>query len=234
MDESWDVLTNAVYLVMHPEHSTLKNLLQQRRPKLIVDVGCGNKRFASLIEQNCPEATYVGYDIEDNLHGTVDAIITGADALPLDDGEADLIICSHVLEHLNKPKESIREFFRVVKPGTGCVFVSAPLFEQEHEQPYDYFRYTQFGLRYLFEEAGFPSDRISIAPWGGAVATAAQVFIFFLSMMPREQTGICMRIFRLLFFAKPVMYLFNWVASRLDKLYFRPNPVMGYLVIATK
>lgn len=234
VDAAWDVLSNPDYLVMRPEHAALGQLLQKQQPALIVDVGCGNKRFASLIQASSPGSRYIGYDVENNRAGTVDAVIEGADKLPLNDEEADLIICSHVLEHLHKPKESIKEFFRVTRTGTGHVFVSAPLFEQEHEQPYDYFRYTQFGLRYLFEEAGFHRDRIEVHPWGGAVSTAAQVLINYLSMMPKHKTGICMRVFKQIFFARPIMWLFNYFASRLDRLYFRPNPVMGYIVIARK
>jgi hypothetical protein len=42
---------------------------------------------------------------------------------------------------------------RVVKPG-GQVWLSAPLFYEEHEKPYDFFRYTQFGWRKMADQAG--------------------------------------------------------------------------------
>ena len=35
------------------------------------------------------------------------------------------------------------------------LWLTAPFFYAEHEKPYDYFRYTQFGLRHLLESAGF-------------------------------------------------------------------------------
>ena len=38
---------------------------------------------------------------------------------------------------------------------------SGPLFYEEHEQPYDFYRYTQFGLRYLFSSAGFIIERLA-------------------------------------------------------------------------
>ena len=46
----------------------------------------------------------------------------------------------------------------MLKPG-GTLWLTAPLFYAEHERPYDYFRYTQFGLRHLLEREGFRSRR---------------------------------------------------------------------------
>ena len=38
---------------------------------------------------------------------------------------------------------------------------SCPLFFPEHQRPYDFFRYTKFGLRKLFNDAGFRVDNVS-------------------------------------------------------------------------
>ena len=70
--------------------------------------------------------------------------------IPVDDGRFDLIFCSQNLEHVPEPKVVLREFYRVLKPG-GMLWLSAPLFYDEHETPYDYYRYTQFGFTYLLE-----------------------------------------------------------------------------------
>lgn len=43
---------------------------------------------------------------------------------------------------------------RVLKPG-GRIFAGALLVYEEHEQPYDFYRDTQFGLGHLFEAVGF-------------------------------------------------------------------------------
>jgi hypothetical protein len=37
---------------------------------------------------------------------------------------------------------------------------TGPLFYEENEQPYDFYRYTQFGLRYLFTSTGFIVERL--------------------------------------------------------------------------
>lgn len=74
--------------------------------------------------------------------------------IPVEDGRYDLVFFSQVLEHIPEPAAVVAELRRVLRPG-GRIWASAPLFYEEHEQPFDFYRYTQFGLRRLFEQAGF-------------------------------------------------------------------------------
>jgi len=75
-------------------------------------------------------------------------------AIPVEDARFDHVVCTQVLEHLPEPQRVLAELGRVLRPG-GTLWLSAPLFYAEHERPYDFFRYTQFGLRRLLEDAGF-------------------------------------------------------------------------------
>jgi SAM-dependent methyltransferase len=72
----------------------------------------------------------------------------------VEDGRFDRILFNQVLEHLPDPPAVLVELYRVLKPG-GRMLCSCPLFYPEHQRPYDFFRYTQFGLRKLFNDAGF-------------------------------------------------------------------------------
>ena len=60
---------------------------------------------------------------------------------------------------MSEPVDVLTELSRVPKPG-GTLLCSAPLFYEEHEQPYDFFRYTQFGVRHLCESAGLRVERL--------------------------------------------------------------------------
>jgi SAM-dependent methyltransferase len=74
--------------------------------------------------------------------------------IPVEDARFDHVLLTQVLEHIPEPPRVVAELHRVLKPG-GTLWLTAPLFYAEHERPYDFFRYTQFGLRRLLESAGF-------------------------------------------------------------------------------
>ncbi len=59
-----------------------------------------------------------------------------------------------MLEHVFNPDVFILEVNRVLKDG-GILLISIPFIWDEHEQPYDYARYSSFGLKYLLENHGF-------------------------------------------------------------------------------
>jgi len=72
-----------------------------------------------------------------------------------------------VLEHLSNPRDAIMEMSRVLKKN-GKLFLTTSLIEGQHEKPYDYFRFTSFGLKYLFNDCKF--DVRFIRPKGGYFA----------------------------------------------------------------
>lgn len=90
--------------------------------------------------------------------------ISPIDAMPIENDLFDAILCTEVLEHLEKPYESVQEMYRVLKPG-GKLFLTVPMSHAEHQTPYDFFRYTSFGLEKICQKAGFSS--IKITPFGG-------------------------------------------------------------------
>lgn len=74
--------------------------------------------------------------------------------IPVADARFDAVVFSQVMEHVPDPARVLTELHRVMKP-EGRMFLSAPFYYEEHEQPFDFYRYTQFGFRRLLEEAGF-------------------------------------------------------------------------------
>jgi SAM-dependent methyltransferase len=117
----------------------------------VLDAGAGDCRYRVHFG-------HVHYESADFLevdkpYGEVDYICDLAD-LPMEDERYDLVLFTQVLEHVPRPADVLWELRRVLKRG-GALWLTAPLFYREHEQPYDFFRYTQFGLRQLLGECGF-------------------------------------------------------------------------------
>jgi SAM-dependent methyltransferase len=129
----------------------------------LLDAGageCAYKRFFS-------KARYVSVDAAiGNVswnYGNLDCVST-LDRLPFMDQSFDAVLCTQTLEHLEWPRECVKEFFRILKPG-GILYLTAPMAHHEHQAPHDFFRYTSFGLDSICRGAGFTS--IKVAPFGG-------------------------------------------------------------------
>lgn len=75
-------------------------------------------------------------------------------ALPFLDASFDSILNIAVLEHVPRSWNCVKEFLRVLKPG-GIVICSVPFLQPVHDDPGDYIRFTEQGLRQLFTDHGF-------------------------------------------------------------------------------
>jgi SAM-dependent methyltransferase len=130
---------------------------------LVLDAGAGESRHRQVFSQQ----RYVGVDL-----AVGDAawdysglnIIADLNALPFAPATFDAALNIVTLEHLRNPASALAEIARVLKP-KGRLLLAAPLEWEEHQQPHDYFRYTQYGLRTLLEEAGFQVEQMT--PAGG-------------------------------------------------------------------
>jgi len=78
-------------------------------------------------------------------------IVMDACDLKFSDGTFDAVLMFEVLEHVPTPHLAAAEIHRVLKPG-GYLYLSTPFVFGIHDAPHDYFRYTKFGLQFLFKE----------------------------------------------------------------------------------
>ncbi|MBE6094906.1 MAG: class I SAM-dependent methyltransferase [Schwartzia succinivorans] len=147
------LLTNPFYFVRKNLYFNLKELSGKLRGR-VLDFGCGAKPYREFFE-HCEE--YVGCDIEVSGHShqseSIDVFYDGKH-LPFDDGSFDGVFTSEVFEHIFNLEEIIRELHRCLRDG-GLMLVSVPFVWNEHETPYDFGRYTSFGLRDLLKRNGF-------------------------------------------------------------------------------
>ncbi len=161
------------YLVLKAILSDIRffsRLIRKQRAKNILDLGCGVKPYESIFSF---ADKFVGFDVEKN--DRVDDIGLNWN-LPYKDNEFDALITTQVLEHTAKLKETIQEIRRVVKKD-GLIFVSVPMTFPIHGAPYDYYRFTQYGLKEIFKDF----DIIKIIPSSGYIATQIRLINIFLS-----------------------------------------------------
>lgn len=118
----------------------------------LLDVGCGSKPYEFLFNVQ----SYVGLDIDIDsvrVRGMADDYYDGK-LFPYPNSSFDSLFCSQVLEHVFNPDVFLGEMNRVLRQG-GLLLLTVPFVWDEHEQPYDYARYSSFGLRSLLEKSGF-------------------------------------------------------------------------------
>lgn len=130
--------------------------VQHFAPKLtgkLLDFGCGRKPFKTLFSVT----EYIGLDIEQSGHNhcnsEIDVFYDGKH-IPFNDETFDSLFCSEVFEHVFNPEEVLPEIHRVMKKGALGV-ITVPFSWNEHEIPYDYARYSSFGITHLLEKNGF-------------------------------------------------------------------------------
>jgi SAM-dependent methyltransferase len=130
----------------------------------LLDLGCGMVPFYGMYKDLVAENVCI--DWANSLHSNphLDVVADLNQSFPLPDASFDTVLCSDVLEHIAEPAAFLRETARVLKPG-GTLLLMVPFFYWLHEQPHDYFRYTEFALRRMCGQAGFAIQ--SIEAYGG-------------------------------------------------------------------
>ena len=156
---------------------------------VLVDIGCGKKPYQPLFAPYVIQ--HIGVDLAEAFErgASVDVIGTAYET-NLEDISCDVVLCTEVLEHLEEPAVAIGEMCRILKPN-GKVILTVPFFWHIHEEPRDFYRYTHFGLQYLFEKGGF--EVLEVSPLSGYIVTFTQLSIYYLRRFQRgsilQQSG---------------------------------------------
>jgi len=131
-----------------------------------LDAGAGRQAYRRLIEPL--SESYESLDVED-FDGRTDHV-ADLQAMSLSGATFDTVVCTQVLQHVPEPGAALREIARVLRPG-GHAILSVPHLVWLHNEPYDYYRFTCYGLRHLIEKAGLRP--VSVEPVGGLICFLA-------------------------------------------------------------
>ncbi len=133
-----------------------------------LDIGCGQKPYQTL----CDATEYIGLELdtpENREFKRADVFYDGK-TLPFENGVMDSVVAHQVFEHIFHPQAFLQEIHRVLK-SNGTVMLSVPFVWDEHEQPFDFARYSSFALNALLKEHGF-----EIIAFKKSVANLALIF----------------------------------------------------------
>lgn len=107
---------------------------------LILDVGSGRGDFQAILkERDC-----LSLDIYPYPESDVVADLTQFS--PFKQNSFDMVVLMNVMEHVFDTRKLLQEIAAALKPGGVCV-IAIPFLLKVHQAPYDFVRYTEFGLR---------------------------------------------------------------------------------------
>ncbi len=112
----------------------------------LLDLGCGKAPLHVAYRDHVASTTCV--DWAESLHANpcLDFIADLRDPLAFEDCSFETVLLSDVLEHIPDPEPLCGEISRVLTKG-GHLLLNVPFYYWIHEQPHDFYRYTEFALR---------------------------------------------------------------------------------------
>ena len=155
--------------------------LQTGDGEVVLDAGAGEARSRKQFARGHYLALDRGHGDASWDYSNLD-VRGDLEAIPLRSGSVDRVICIVVLEHTRDPKRVLNEFARIMKPGARLHLV-VPFLWEEHQQPYDYHRFTRFGIRLAFEALPFEVE--CVRPMGGFFQVLARRCVGLLGFFQR-------------------------------------------------
>ncbi len=156
-------------------------------------------------------------------------ILGSVESIPLENKSIDSIVSTQVLEHIKDPQKAVNEFYRVLKSGGYCL-VTAPQFNELHEEPNDYFRFTKYGLEIIFNKAGFKI--ILLEQRGGFWVTNCQTQIrYVIDLFNLNRHAWLAKIFNPFFL---ICGRLSILIDGLDKSRANQKHALGWLAIVQK
>jgi SAM-dependent methyltransferase len=224
------MLPNCILIRLDPVRDLIDSEVKRAADRLqdgqtILDAGAGEARHKAYFKRGHYIALDAGYGDSAWDYSKLD-ICGDLAKIPLRNSSVDCVLCMVVLEHTRNPREVLIEFARILKPG-GTLIMVVPFLWEEHQIPHDYFRFTRYGVRCLFESAPFRLDRVN--PIGGFFWLCARRSIGFLSFF---QGGWRWLLFAVL--APFLGFLLPLILYFMDRLDKDKNYSLSFYVHATR
>lgn len=199
----------------------------------ILDAGAGEAPFKKFFKNHNYTAVDTKWGDSEWDYSKLD-LVADLTKIPVKGESFDAVLCTQVLEHLKEPEKVLKELYRVLKIG-GILYLSAPQGWGVHQAPYDYYRYTCYGLKYLLEKAGF--KKIYIKPCCGYYSYLADRLTVFPKTMFWQ---IKSRWIRVILFPLELLsyfffvFLFPVILNKIDFLDKKRDYTLNYFVKAVK
>ena len=181
----------------------------------VIDIGCADKVLQKTLANDCEYLGLDYYVTASELYSTMPDVFGDAQTLPFATESIECVTLMDVLEHLPNPEECISEVARVLK-NNGTFVIQVPFMYPIHDSPYDFQRWTVFGLKSLLEKYSFSIIEEDFS--GNPAETAALVGNIALSKIVLNMIknfnplGVVLLLYAAI--ALPLRNLLSWLISK--------------------
>jgi len=235
-DESWSgrvlfAIRRLVDLQVRTVYSFLKRTVPAMQGR-VLDVGCGESPYAHLLTA---AASYTGIDIvyadRFGMIAKNDIMTFDGKTLPFSDDYFDHIICTEVIEHVEDPDAFVAELRRVLK-SDGTLVATVPFSARVHYEPFDYQRYTSWGLERLFSD--FKDVNITVRG-SDLVSIAAKVVVVGARLaQPKVEGSLIWRLPMFVMIAPALVTLVGIAHAALLFNFGSKSDPLGYSIVCVK
>lgn len=167
----------------------------------VLEIGSGKDYLKNNFKNKYNDWISFDFNIRSN---TID-IQGDGQCLPFKNGVFDCVISIDVLEHVPYPEKMIKEIQRVLKKD-GILILSTPWFFYLHEEPYNFFHFSKYGLNRLMEDNNLKV--ISNKPIAGAISTLGLLITILIT--------------KLFSFSKYILIIFLFINKYIQRFFFIP------------
>jgi SAM-dependent methyltransferase len=176
---------------------------------VVLDVGCGNGLYLSVLRERGHTGPLVGVDFSPGMalvaRSYAPTAVGDIQALPVRDGVADVALCAHMLYHVPDLPRAVGELRRVLRPGGSAVVVTnGPDHTAESSAILDRALWEVAGLRVRVDLGGrrfgpdvalglleTVFDRVDVVQAGGPVTVPSpEIVADYLASIAPEVAGL--------------------------------------------
>ncbi len=154
------------YIVASNQIEYYQKYIKEYCSGMLLDCGCGDVPYYGIYKEKISDVYCIDWENTGTQQLHIDQFVNLNERIQIESEKFDSILLSDVLEHIAEPELLINELYRILKP-SGKLVVMVPFLYRLHEEPHDYYRYTEYALKHLLEKAGFKI--VKIESYGGIV-----------------------------------------------------------------
>ena len=147
----------------------------------LLDLGCGFVPLYATYHELVEDIVCI--DWQNTLHPSpyLDFTTDLNEPIPIEESSFDTILLTDVLEHIAEPAALIQEIARLLRPG-GKLLAGVPFLYCLHEEPFDFYRYTEHALRRYCQHNQL--EVLLLEPYGGLLEVLADLTSKGVEAMP--------------------------------------------------